>query len=320
MNTLIHDLLNLTRGYINCYLTIDIGNRFTDAVWVVGDGRSGTTWLANILNYNKKYRYMFEPFHPRLVEIMKDYPLYYYLRPDEDNAYFYKIYRAIFRGNFRYPRVDQYNYKFIYRKRIVKDIFSNLYIKWAHTKFPSVKKIFIMRHPFAVVASKIKLKNWIWMEDPKMFLSQEKLYKDYLKHFEDVIQCADDFFEKQMVIWAIVHHIPLHQLDLGDVYLMFYEKLCTNPQEEIKRLFSFIGEGESTDNRLYKKFKKPSQTCHNESAILKNSNLIDGWRRVLSDSQIKRGINILSKFGLEKIYNYSLMPDESAAEDILKRK
>jgi len=93
-----------------------------------------------------------------------------------------------------------------------------------------------------------------------------------------------------------------------------------SPGRNQKTVFFFIGEGESTDNRLYKKFNKPSQTCHNESAILKNSNLIDRWRRVLSDSQIKRGINILSKFGLEKIYNYSLMPDESAAEDILKRK
>jgi hypothetical protein len=36
-------------------------------VWVIGDGRSGTTWLMELINWRKTYREMFEPFHPRFV-------------------------------------------------------------------------------------------------------------------------------------------------------------------------------------------------------------------------------------------------------------
>lgn len=45
---------------------IDTG-RIEDAVILAGMGRSGTTWGADVLNYDKSCRVMFEPFYPAAV-------------------------------------------------------------------------------------------------------------------------------------------------------------------------------------------------------------------------------------------------------------
>ncbi len=65
---------------INYYL----GN-YSNTVWIIGDGRSGTTWLGDIINWKKNYREMFEPFHPNKVKSAKPYTLHQYMRVDDDS-------------------------------------------------------------------------------------------------------------------------------------------------------------------------------------------------------------------------------------------
>src|SRR5688572_637852 len=43
-----------------------LGN-YRERLWLIGDGRSGTTWAANLLNHRGRYRQLFEPFHPQMV-------------------------------------------------------------------------------------------------------------------------------------------------------------------------------------------------------------------------------------------------------------
>ena len=52
---------------------------------VAGTGRSGTTWLAEILMNILNYRLMFEPFNPRKVDICKNYLNKQYIPPNENN-------------------------------------------------------------------------------------------------------------------------------------------------------------------------------------------------------------------------------------------
>ena len=45
---------------------IDLNYSPSNTVLIAGSGRSGTTWLSEILNYNNDYRSIFEPFYPRI--------------------------------------------------------------------------------------------------------------------------------------------------------------------------------------------------------------------------------------------------------------
>jgi len=289
-------------------------------VWIVGDGRSGSTWLQEMINYDNRYKCMFEPFHPTQVEEMKDLEFYKYIRPGQKDESFYKLAAKVFSGKIYHPRVIRGDRRFN-RKLLIKDIFANLFIKWASVNFPEVKKILIMRHPFATALSKQKLENWDWLTEPIQFLDQRELFQDYLEPYEDLIRKTEGYFEKQVLVWSIIHYVAFKQLNERDVILVFYEDLCSDPENELRRIFSSLYESEQEhilDPKLVEKIKSPSFTSRKNSAINRGGNLCDVWRKDLTESNIDNGIEILKSFGLDCIYNRGLMPDRLAAERLLK--
>jgi len=291
-----------------------------EIIWIVGDGRSGSTWLQEMINYDNKYRYMFEPFHPLTAEEIQEIGYYKYIRPEYKDEAFYNLASKVFSGKFYHPRVIRGG-RSQSRHLLIKDIFGNLLIKWVCRYFPRIKKILIMRHPFATALSKQKLKDWDWMTEPVQFFDQPELFQDWLKPYEELIRNTKSFFEKQVLIWSIVHFIPLRQLDRREIYLVFYEQLCSHPENELKRLQSYLygfDREEDLDPKLIEKIKEPSFTSRADSAINRGGNLCDVWRDELSDSEIDKGVEILRAFGLDRIYNRNLMPDREAADSILK--
>jgi hypothetical protein len=197
--------------------------RYKQAIWIVGDGRSGTTWLADLINVRKTYREMFEPFHPVYLNEMRG--VYWkYLRPHDTDQTFYRLARRVFSGRLQHPRVDAQNKRVVYNGLLIKDIFAHLFLKWACLRFTHVKKILLMRHPFAVAVSKQKLKGWRWMANPSDFLDCSALYADYLYGFKDLIRETKGYFERQVLIWAVIHYVALNQLERNDVILVFYEE------------------------------------------------------------------------------------------------
>ena len=106
----------------------DASSKLRDVVWVIGNGRSGTTWLADLVNYKKNYLELFEPFHPPLIKRASEFERFQYFRPNDVNDAFYGLARDIFTGRFRHPRVDSYRSGGVhqYSGLLIKDIFSNL--------------------------------------------------------------------------------------------------------------------------------------------------------------------------------------------------
>lgn len=264
---------------------------------------------------------MFEPFHPLYVPKMRHVGYFKYLRPHCENEAFYALAREVFTGNLQHHRIDGYNKRLFYNGLLIKDIYANLFISWVHVRFPAVKKIFLLRHPFAAALSKQKLKDWSWMTEPSAFLGQRALYEDYLKPFETLIKRTEDFFEKQVLIWSIIHYVPLRQLNEQDVLLVFYEELASEPERELKRLFAYLyglTGRQAPGPKPLERIRKPSRFSRKNSAIKQGKNLCDGWRKELSRSQVDKGLEILRAFGLDRIYSDRLMPDREAAERLLR--
>src|SRR3712207_9472155 len=63
-------------------LHVDLGDH-RNSVFLAGSGRSGTTWVAEIINHRNGYRLVFEPFHPGRVGICGSFRRKQYLRPDD---------------------------------------------------------------------------------------------------------------------------------------------------------------------------------------------------------------------------------------------
>lgn len=290
-----------------------------DPIWLVGAGRSGTTWVSNILNYRNQYRYLFEPFHPVFIEATRFFRAYHYLRPHDTEPL--AIARQVFTGRIQHPRIDKYTRGLAFQGLLIKDIFAHLFLKWVDVQFPSVRKILLLRHPFAVALSKLERAEWSWLREPTELLYQRQLRDDYLEPYVGLISKAHDDFEQQVLIWAITHSIPLQQLTPERLLLVFYEDLSIEPELQVRRMLEFLGDpraGDSFGTRLRTVTERASQTSTNPGSG--NRRRVDDWRTHLSTSQITNGIGVLREFGLDKVYGDDPMPDSDAAHALLGRR
>ena len=296
---------------------INLCRNHKDTVIVAGDGRSGTTWLSDIINYKNEYRFIFEPFHPVWVgRIFEPFPSGLYIRPENQKKEYIRLAKLILTGRFAGMRIDMYNRKSIYNKILIKTIFGNLLLKWIKVNFPEVRIVMLLRHPCAVAHSKLNLKRWHWA-DPADFFTQKELAEDFLFPFKNELDSVKTDFERHIFTWCILNYIPLRQFTKEEACLVFYENLCEKPEHEINRLFSFFHE--NYDEEIYIKLKKPSLLTKKHSAIIADNNLISNWREHLTKKQVERAMEILRIFELDKIYTDDLTPNVDAAYEILTK-
>lgn len=303
---LIKKYLNILRGATISQMYYDFDKSVENTVFVAGVGRSGTTWLSELINYDRSYRFLFEPFWPRRVKKCSIFDLEMYIRPNELKPRHLQVAKDILRGNIRNLWADRFNEKRLPKYRIVKDIRANLLLKWLALNTENMPIIFIMRHPCAVALSKEKIffKKGAWEPNVSKFLSQGKLMKDYLSDFKFIFNRYDEynFFEKKIIEWCIKNYIPLKQFDDDEMLLVFYEDLCLNPQRVLDKVFGFIGKEWAFDEKLKSKISKPSALSKEDSAIRQGENLITKWIKEIEKKDLLKTAEIIKCFNLDKIY------------------
>jgi hypothetical protein len=310
----------LLRKIFNTLLLLELDHDYKDSVFLAGVGRSGTTWLSDIINYDGEYRYMHEPFHPHRVRLVRNFQYIQYLRPENRDPFYLEPAGTILSGRLRNMWTDSANKKIFARKRLIKDIRVNLLLKWIHANFPGIPIILLFRHPCAVASSWFKL-GWGKEDlgirtDIEVCLSQEELMEDFLEPFRMNIENAQSEFEKHVFFWCMQYYVPLKQFKQGEIHLCFYENLCENPHEEIKNLFGFLGK--RFDEKVLGTLRTPSSVSRKDSAIVKETSLIDSWRTQVTDQDLEKALDILSLFGLDEIYSADSMPNVAAAYELLR--
>jgi hypothetical protein len=294
------------RIFIDHKIFIDLGN-YKNTVFLAGTGRSGTTWVQNVINHDATYRIMFEPFQSRKIELLRAWNFRQYLRPDNRNPVFLRPASVILHGQIKDPWIDQLNTRILTNKRLIKDIRTNLILRWIKENFPQIPIIFLLRHPCAIAASKIKLG---WEAHLEEFLSQDELLDDFLSPYQSDIAKAKDPFEKFIFSWCVENYVPLKQFRPGEILVIFYEDFYLHPQQNIEAIRSFLHTPLKPNSRSFSEeiLRQPSSTSRKDSAIFSQANPIDYWRKDINDLQIKRAVEILSLFGLHRIYNEGNLP------------
>lgn len=291
--------------------------RYRRTVWLIGDGRSGTTWVSDILNWDKRYRELFEPFHP--WHLKAPFRMHHYLRRDAKESELDYAIKAVFEGRVLDDRVNGGNHRLWYDGLLVKDIFANLLAAKVKQERPGIKIILLLRNPFAVAVSKRHKRHWHWMKEPVDFLKDSRLVEDYLAPYVELIErCEDDFLLKQILIWAIIYFVTFRQFRRDEVYVLFYEQLYLSPEEEIGRLFAFLGK-KRTDRAVsgaMEQFGKPSRVSGKESTVLRAISPIDGWREEVPEATFKKGCELLRAFGLDRLYDAQGLPRPEALADL----
>ena len=299
---------------------IDCNLDYRKSILIAGVGRSGTTWLTELINYNYDFRFIFEPLN--IWELCNRKIAFdtWYLNPDVNDIETKIFLRAILSGNFRNSWSDQYNEKMICRRRIIKTIRANLLLKWIYINFPGMPIILIVRNPYAVAYSRKKMRlfssGWVWKPDLATLVLQNQLVEDHLYPFKTAIENVDDSFEEDIFSWCISHYVPFQQFRPGEIYIVFYENLCMRPEVELKKIFRFLNI--IWDSRVLRNIHRPSKVTRNTRSLSKGHDSVNAWRAHINDEQIIQGNEILKMFNLDHIYGRESIPQIDNGSIFLK--
>lgn len=291
-----------------------------DIVLVAGAGRSGTTWLAELINCHHDYNYRFEPGHPFGTATMPNEWLSY-IRPGSDGGVFAASIGRIFSGDLQSNAwEEQYNHEFSDKGKdnvLIKAIRYNLMIPYIATTFPHVKIVYIIRHPLAVVLSRQSI-NWERDDSLATALTQVKLMEDYLQPLlyprgiqELTHPKSLSYIRNEFLLWCLSNAVPMMFFELqrpaipvvSPVHVVFYEELCISPHAVMSRLDAFLG-CELAGKELDSAIVSPSMQASPISAINAGIPLITDRSKDVSPHDLNwMEARLKEFFHLDRFYN-----------------
>src|SRR5579872_1264614 len=307
-------------GTLRTSAVIDLGGGAKNAVFLAGGMRSGSGWVSNIINYDNSYRYMYEPFTPERTPSCKPFTKTLYLRPENRDPAYLEPAKAILGGTVRNsPEINIFNRRLISSKRLIKEVRANLWLKWLRINFPATPIVLLLRHPCAMVKSRLKRptekRQLLFTE----FTEESDLIHDHLTPYWAEIEDAKtrSEFVQGIFSWCIQQFVPLQQCAPSEVHVVFYEHFAQRPEEEIGALFAYLGK--NFDDRVFDAIKRPSEVTSDYSAIVTGKNVVDSWRDEVTQEELRTAIRILEIFGLNEIYSEDSMPDTRGVSRFLQR-
>lgn len=294
---------------------VDAGGDHRGAVFVAGSERSGTTWLADLINQQGSFRMIFEPFWALRVPACRHFSAQQYLRPEDPAPEYFDTADKVLSGRLRSAWSDKYHRTFYARRRLVKEVRANLMLRWLYLRFPGMPMVLILRHPCAVALSQERAKHRFGDLDAH-FLGQSALVEDFLQPHLSTIRGAKTPFEQRIVRWCIQNHVPLSQFKHDEIAVVFYEDLCVRAEETLEKLFCFL---EVPLDLSGTSLNRPSPVSRRDSAIVTGESLVEHWRVSISSEQISTAERILREFGLDALYDRATMPHSENLRTLMGR-
>jgi hypothetical protein len=286
-------------------------NRFQ--LLLIGDGRSGTTWISEVLNFDGTFLDIFEPYHGRRKFDLPNDRLY---PTEEDLDQLDRksiqlsdcISTRLLFNYFRQPK------NFPYPGTITKDISAHLIIQRACAS--GIRLVYIVRNPISVALSKGQFGKWHSAADIDNLLN----YSTEIKGLGN--QCllgelVSTKFLEYVFTWSLLHRIALKYMEDLNFPVIFYEDLLTTPEESFEELFRLAGLQDRFTNhrsKVIESIGKKSKTTLSKNMISAGKKDNQPWIEKISSPEILSAYKILKIFDLYEIYQDSLMPKVSRNE------
>ncbi|MCG6984617.1 MAG: sulfotransferase [Thiocapsa sp.] len=260
---------------------------------IAGSGRSGTTWVLDVLASAFGLRTIFEPLHPNAVKGAQAYASRF-IPPDAEPDGMERFFRRVFSGelatlwtDYRIPpytlippvrdlrapggfarlyhcwlnAIRQYQQYQPARSRprlLVKCIRANLLLGWIASRFDA-RVLLLVRHPAAVVESKLRLGGRSW--DPARILDVYKRDENLPAlgggRYVDLLHKDLTDAEALALVWCIENQVPMAEARENGYLLVHYEDLVGDGGQIWDRIANFFGlEASGWDTDL---IRSPSQ-------------------------------------------------------------
>lgn len=277
-------------------------NESRDIIWIIGDGRSGSTWLQNLFIQTNDYLGLFEPFHS-FNPAAKNFQLNCYQRPGTQNDELERLALDVFGLRVLNNRVVYINSVQSYQGLVVKDVFASLLAKWALERLPhKVRPVILIRNPIDVALSKCKHDDWLWESNPMTYLEMPGLQTDHLAPLSDEIRSTSEKnnpFLNHLLVWCILNRVLLNQFGEPDDMIIRYEDLQTIPVESTHDMMTRLGIDFDEDSpqlrQAINRVSRVSDAAGVEHAKLPKT---QRWMKSLKTADIDEAMRIVEKFDL----------------------
>lgn len=283
--------------------------------YIFADPRGGSTWLTEIIKELTNSAIIWEPLAISKVKEIKELGFAWrqFIPEDVDwaeaKAELDKIFRGRTLNDWLTTRTDISELKQA-SNLLVKFCRGNQLLPWMTNRFDfKYKPVFMVRHPFAVVASQMKQGGWDYSFD-SFDIPNGPYNHVYLEHEEFLSQIKTK--EQALVAtWCMCNQVPLnHKNNNKNWITLNYEEFLLRPKDSILRVFKEWNLNSANIDDL--NFSKPSKTTVKGSPISGRAQ-IENWMKSFSKIQIVEMERVLDYFGVEAyssnpfpeiIYNY----------------
>ncbi len=307
---------------------------------IAGFGRSGTTWLQDVIAEANGMRTVFEPLHPDVVRGAQPFA-YRFVPPEVEfpdlhfflGQYFFDDFHSVWadyrvrwdrllpapRDLFSYGKlrrlmsrgrsaVDQYSRFRGQRRfsgRIVKFIRANMMLAWLKARFDA-RIVFVIRHPVPVILSQLREPN-VW--NPHHLLARYRSDDLLLAHLDVrlknlLFESLDDI-EAHALSWCIENSCALEQARDSGILVVYYEDVLRNGMQEWQKIIDAL---ELDNLPLDAVIARPSQQAWGKRADAGVVSQYDYWLDSADRSLLEKTQRILDVAGINAYRSDTAVP------------
>ena len=291
------------------------------AALILGSGRSGTTWVAEVIARECGSRMLFEPFHPLWSP---EGERHLFLRPDASDPVFEARARKILSGRLRLRQMDQFMITRLASGRVAKDVHTTNLAPWFQENFPETPIVFAVRHPIATASSRLRGGEWYGVSDylataPGREDAERSPTSAWLPAYDEHSGDPEPLV-RFVAEWCIENAYPLSRIDGDDagIALTFYEDTVIDPVAELGRLIAFCGPTLAPrlvpDLDLGDARRPSAKDSFGTAAAAGRSNdwsqILSRWKREVPGDVAARCLRVVEDFGLGEVYGDDPMPSK----------
>lgn len=289
--------------------------RVSSPVVVLGFGRSGTTWVADIISKASGQLLLFEPFHPAVCPFSKN--ICY--KSNFDSILAAKHWETVSTKNIRnrwllrnhlnspLEGLSSEFIEYVWNESKIlgfKSIRINHNIHWV-SKYLHARVVFIIRHPLAVVSSLLNRPSF-WEEYGWAFhwetfventIQFHPVLEDIRSELLSIMESIHERYEQFIFMWCITHMISLQSLAELNIQPFFYDDLYKNPFEVGRSILKNIGLEDLSLHpaHLFTPSMVSLRTVHDIHMETKPSFF---WEKTLSGNETLTALRLLKELSL----------------------
>lgn len=272
------------------------------------DPRGGSTWLAEILCQATQKPMIFEPLHLENAPKVKalGFGWRQHIPENTDWPEAKSFFSDLFSGkimNWWLAQMSPRNLLIKSDSAVIKFCRGSMLLPYLVKNFKfDLLPIYMVRHPFGVVASQMKHGSWSHVYD--RFQLPDTKFNDVYKRHQSYLESLSSKIELLIAHWCITNAIVLNHIDNDRKWItIHYEHLVTSPKKVLNEVFQRWNIKLNFDDL---DIEKRSKTDLSKTKIDPEAQ-ISSWLKVFSKEDVKKMLAVLAHFEIF-IYDETIYP------------